>query len=107
MQEADVLVVIDANFKKNIFLPSKLIEYIAARRPILGITPPGASMRIIKEAGGWAVEPENAGKIKQVLLEIIEKWKKKGLKSYLPPQEMLERYKISNKIEEFKKIILN
>jgi len=107
MRQADVLVVMDAFFKENLFLPSKLVEYIGVKKPILGITPPGASMRVIKEAGGWTVEPNKTEKIKQILLEIVGKWKDGILGAYSPPQEILERYKISNKIEEFKKILLN
>ncbi|MEM7816744.1 MAG: hypothetical protein QXZ20_02400 [Candidatus Aenigmatarchaeota archaeon] len=106
MQEADILVVIDANLKYNPFLPSKLIEYLGAKRPILGITPEGASARIIKEAGGWVIFPEDTQGIKNTLIRIIQLWKEDKLNNYIPPQEVCERYKIENKTKEFEKIIL-
>jgi hypothetical protein len=42
MKEADVLLSIDAATPENTYRPSKLIEYVGARRPIWVITPPNS-----------------------------------------------------------------
>ncbi len=53
---ADALLVIDAPSRHDsVFLPSKLVEYIGARRPVWGITPPGTSADLIAE---WAGTPQ-------------------------------------------------
>lgn len=57
MRSADLLLNIDAPFSHSPFLPSKLVDYIGAGRPIFGITPPGTSARVIRDIGGWVVEP--------------------------------------------------
>ena len=57
MSSADGLLVIDAPAKKSVFLPSKLIDYIGAARPIMGITPPGTAANLIEELGGWVIDP--------------------------------------------------
>jgi len=57
MRSADILAVIDAPGDESVFLPSKLIDYIGAGRPILGFTPPGASQRVIDDVGGWTADP--------------------------------------------------
>lgn len=46
---ADVLLVIDAPSETpSVFLPSKLVDYLPLRKPILGVTPPaGASARLL------------------------------------------------------------
>jgi len=60
MISADGLLIIDAPAKISVFLPSKLIDYIGARRPILGFTPAGTSSRLIQNLGGWVADPNDA-----------------------------------------------
>jgi hypothetical protein len=57
MSAADGLLVIDAPAATSVFLPSKLVDYIGAGRPVLGITPPGAAAKLIAELGGWVTDP--------------------------------------------------
>lgn len=68
---ADGLLTIDAPAAKSVFLPSKLIEYVGAGRPILGITPPGAAANLIKELGGWVADPSSAEALKTTMLEFL------------------------------------
>jgi glycosyltransferase involved in cell wall biosynthesis len=58
--QADVLLVIDApSAGTSVFLPSKLIDYLAFRKPILGLTPAeGASARLLARLGCPAVAPD-------------------------------------------------
>lgn len=52
MTQSDALLVIDAPLKtNNIFFPSKLADYIGSRRPIIGISSPGPTQRILKSLG--------------------------------------------------------
>lgn len=60
MAAADGLLVIDAPAATSVFLPSKLIDYIGAGRPVLGITPPGAAAKLIGELGGWVSDPTDS-----------------------------------------------
>jgi len=54
-RSADALLVIDApSPEPSVFLPSKLVEYIGARRPVWGITPPGTAADLIAEWAGHA-----------------------------------------------------
>ncbi|MDM5179401.1 glycosyltransferase [Massilia sp. DJPM01] len=54
-RDSDALLVIDAPSQlPSVFLPSKLVEYIGARRPVWGITPPGTSADLIAEWAGNA-----------------------------------------------------
>jgi glycosyl transferase family 4 len=52
-RDADALLVVDAPSERpSVFLPSKLVEYIGARRPVWGISPPGTSADLIAEWAG-------------------------------------------------------
>ncbi|MGB7258621.1 MAG: hypothetical protein WBD48_11145 [Pseudolabrys sp.] len=77
MREADLLLVVDAPSASSPFLPSKLVDYIGARRPILGITPPGAAARVINDLGGWVADPADAsaiaGKLEQAIDYLLHK----------------------------------
>ena len=71
MQSADALLNIDAPLALSPFLPSKLVDYIGAGRPIFGITPPGAAARVIAELGGWIAPPDRPDAIASVLAEAL------------------------------------
>jgi hypothetical protein len=52
-RDASALLVIDApSATDSIFLPSKLVEYLGADRPVWGMTPPGTSADLIAEWSG-------------------------------------------------------
>ena len=67
-----LLLVIDAPADDSLFLPSKLIDYLPLRRPILGLTPlRGASADLIRRLGYPVVAPDDeaaiAGQIEALL----------------------------------------
>ena len=74
MTSAAGLMVIDAPVPKNtesVFLPSKLIEYVGADRPIIGLTPPGTAAYLIDRLGGWVADPGTADQVAKVLREFL------------------------------------
>jgi hypothetical protein len=72
MSSADGLMVIDAPAEMSVFLPSKLIDYLGAGRPILGITPPGTASKLISELGGWTGNPSDAASVKEAVRLFVE-----------------------------------
>ena len=62
MKTSDILLTIDAPADLSVFFPSKLADYIGARRRLLGIVPPGDAARIIDECGGRFISPRAAVK---------------------------------------------
>lgn len=57
MRDADLLLLIDAAAETSVFFPSKLADYLGARRPILAVTPPGVAADVVAGAGGWQADP--------------------------------------------------
>jgi glycosyltransferase involved in cell wall biosynthesis len=72
---ADVLLVIDApNPEVNVFLPSKLVEYLAFHKPIFGITPArGASADLLRSLGCPQAETEDIAAIASILADLISR----------------------------------
>lgn len=102
MRTADTLLLIDAPSALNVFLPSKLIEYIGAARPILGITPPGSSATLIKRLGGWVADPRYPEEVEAIFVNYLS----------LPPFQrhwgepsVRKEYEISQVAEKINKII--
>jgi hypothetical protein len=78
MSESDLLIVIDAPEEHSVFLPSKLVDYIGAHVPILGIVPPGASAVLINRLGGRVASPIHREEVCASLISAIEEsWDRK------------------------------
>lgn len=78
MESADLLLVIDAPFDQSVFLPSKLVEYIGAQRPIFAITPPGTSARLVSDSGGLVAHPNDLDEVAAKLAESITQLRMSG-----------------------------
>ncbi len=74
---ADVLLVIDAPCDgPSVFLPSKLIDYLPFRKPILGLTPPtGASARLLRRLGCAVAAPDDVPGIAAALERLVSCWR--------------------------------
>lgn len=70
MADADILMMIDAPMPPpSIFMPSKLADYIGARRPVLAITPAGAAANIVRQIDGQVADPQEPESIVEALKE--------------------------------------
>jgi hypothetical protein len=79
---ADVLLVVDApSDGPNVFLPSKLIDYLRFRKPILGVTGSrGASARLLKRLQCPTAAPQDVDEIATAVASLLEKWRAGALR---------------------------
>jgi glycosyltransferase involved in cell wall biosynthesis len=69
---ADVLLLIDAPAAENLFLPSKLIDYLPAAKPILALTPQrGASADVVRALGYPVVAPDDEAGIAAAIEDLL------------------------------------
>ncbi|MBR0883958.1 glycosyltransferase involved in cell wall biosynthesis [Bradyrhizobium japonicum] len=78
MAGADLLVLIEADVKANLFLPSKLADYVGSGSPILALVPPGAARDFTRSLGCWHAEPGNVDDISQALEQAFDHIQTKG-----------------------------
>jgi glycosyltransferase involved in cell wall biosynthesis len=74
MRASDGLLVFlaDRDFSR-LAISSKIYEYLRVGRPIIAIAYPGGLTRLIDEArAGWVAPPDDAGAIRQVLVQFAE-----------------------------------
>ncbi|WP_406732461.1 hypothetical protein RJD39_13465 [Vibrio scophthalmi] len=72
MVSSDALLIIDAPAKESVFLPSKLIDYVGAKRPIMAITPQGTSQKLVNRMGFATATPESDTEIKAMLTTFLK-----------------------------------
>ena len=90
MSNSDLLLILDAPFTSSVFFPSKLVDYIGAKKPIFTITPPGSCLDILEKVGGIHAYPENESTIIAGIKEAIQQLKKGTLIS--PDPNLSSRY---------------
>jgi glycosyltransferase involved in cell wall biosynthesis len=75
--DADVLLVIDAPSRgPSPFLPSKLIDYLPLRKPILGVTPEtGATAHLLRRLGCVVAPPDDTAAIERALAGLLGSWR--------------------------------
>ncbi|HUQ31806.1 MAG TPA: glycosyltransferase [Pyrinomonadaceae bacterium] len=104
---ANGLLIIDAPAKRSVFLPSKLIDYIGAARPILAFTPQGTAASVIEDLGGWVADPTNLEAMKKALkafLMHLSQTRDEPLKVWGEPQ-IREAYEASVVADSFENML--
>jgi len=94
MNNSNLLLILDAPFKKSVFFPSKLVDYIGSGRPIFAITPEGSCSDILLKVGGIIASPESEKSIADGLRLAVQKLKDNTVKS--PAKEMCKQYSNDN-----------
>ncbi len=72
MYDADILLLIEANATRSLFLPSKLSDYVGARTPIVAIVPPGGSEDTLKTLKCWHARPEDIDEIARAVEAAVD-----------------------------------
>jgi glycosyltransferase involved in cell wall biosynthesis len=77
MQSADALLVLDAPGPggQSPYLASKTVEYLTARRPVIGLTPlQGPSAALLRRLGGAVAPPEDQEAIAAALSDLVRRY---------------------------------
>jgi len=107
-QSADLLLVIDAPAEHSVFLPSKIVDYLSLRRPILALTPlSGASARVLGELGYPSVDPTDESGILGRLRESLARWQRGDSATQLAHADALRRYDIREVASGFERAVMN
>jgi glycosyltransferase involved in cell wall biosynthesis len=103
---SDVLLVIDAPSDTSLFLPSKLIEYLPLRKPILGLTPPrGAAADLMQALGYPVVAPDDEHGIADILARMCDRHRAGALTASPQHDAVAARYDITVTARAFAEVL--
>jgi hypothetical protein len=79
--DADVLLIIDAPTSgPSPFLPSKLVDYLPLRKPMLGVTPThGASASLLSRLGCPVAAPGDEAGLRAAIVDLLRSWREGAL----------------------------
>jgi glycosyltransferase involved in cell wall biosynthesis len=74
--QADVLVIIEADMKEGIFIPSKFVDYVQTGRPILAISPRTGTLADIltNHGGGLAADCARPDSVASGIADLYRSW---------------------------------
>ena len=94
MKGADVLVHVDVP-GTDLFLASKLVDYVAARKPILGImSGKGTASSLVRAANGFIASPDSPQEIADRILEIVGLKQSGGLAQRIASDGLRDGYSL-------------
>jgi len=108
MVEADLLLVIEAPAATSVFLPSKLIDYLGARVPILGIVPPGASASLLRRVGGRVADPRRPQEVAAALEQSIAEARQRRSGPFMPWGDEAARaeFEVEHIADAFRRLLI-
>jgi glycosyltransferase involved in cell wall biosynthesis len=110
MSASDLLLVIDGPDDVSVFLPSKLIDYLGARVPILGIVPPGAAAKLLTRLGAPIANPREPELVASALRIALKQAADRRLAANWQPwgdSSITSEFRVENVSAAFSQIILN
>jgi glycosyltransferase involved in cell wall biosynthesis len=105
--EADVLLVIDAPSQSpNLFLPSKLVDYLVFHKPILGLTPErGATADLLRRLECPVAPPDDAARIAAIISEMLRSWQTGTLRVSPAFARVATEYDIRHTVRQLDRIL--
>lgn len=105
MEDTDCLLLTMTN---NISLPGKLYEYLAARKPIIALSPSGGEVdNFLRETGtGWCVDYRDQDGIQKLLINLCRQKLEQGtLSGSAPDERIVKKYARPNLIKDYASLI--
>jgi len=75
-----LLLILPSGVGSDAVYSGKVFEYLAARKPILALVPPGIMADLVQEAAaGMVVDPDDAGAVGDWMVDLYRRWQQGGL----------------------------
>jgi hypothetical protein len=103
---ASVCILAEANIAEGIYLPSKLTDYLTARKPILALSPSVGVVADMAPRGGIVrVDPNDAGAIQKAIEGFYADFREGTLSRWAPEDELVSQFKAHNVVARFLRAI--
>jgi glycosyltransferase involved in cell wall biosynthesis len=93
IQGATVCVLVEADAREGIFLPSKLVDYISARKPVLALSPcVGVVADLVPQGGIMRVDPRDSQAVRIALGRLYQDYQNHTLNHRTPSEEQVSQF---------------
>jgi len=76
LRQASCLLLLQASHDTRSLIPAKAFEYLRVGRPILALTPEGATSDLLKEIDHcWVVNPSDGARLRNAVLGLYQEWR--------------------------------
>ena len=97
IQAASVCVLIEADMKEGIFLPSKLVDYLSAGKPVLALSPRvGVINDMAEEFGILRVDTGDVEGVRKAIGNLYLNFRNHALASVAPSQKQINQFEPEN-----------
>ncbi len=104
MGESAALLSIDGPTQENLFLPSKLVDYLGAKRPVLCVSGQGPSAKLVSQLGGFVASPMQPDSIAQEIVRLVQWLDKHDDRPWLQDSQIAP-YSVITLAESFHKLV--
>jgi glycosyltransferase involved in cell wall biosynthesis len=102
MSAASVCVLVEADMREGIYLPSKFADYAASRRPVLALSPAvGTIADMLPDVGVTRVDPGDFAGAADALTSLYDDWKRGTLESRRISPELAQQFAPATVAGEF------
>jgi len=103
LAEETVLVIIEAPLKEGIFMPSKFVDYVSTRRPILAISPVEGTIAdyLQRHGGGVATDATSEDDVARGIALLYSAWEKNTLDDRYLSSELYKEFEEDKIINQY------
>ena len=93
-------------FEEGIFLPSKLADYLVARKPVLALSPSvGTINDLAQEKGIVRIGPKDSHGVARELVQLFDAFSAGSLSRCAPSDGLVRRFEAKTVIDSFVKMV--
>ena len=106
MQDAEILVIIEADLEEGIFLPSKFVDYIQTGRPVLAVSPREGTLADIlsRQGGGVAVDLARPESIASGIAALYRSWQQGRLEAEYGSERLRATFSRQAVLEQYRRL---
>jgi hypothetical protein len=91
--KASVCVLVEGQFQEGIFLPSKLVDYLAAFKPVLALSPRNGTVADFPAGCGiFRADPDDAEGVAAHIGFLYERFRLGDLGTLEPPESLVKQF---------------
>lgn len=91
---ASLCILVESKMEEGIYLPSKLVDYLSAGKPVVALSPsPGVVQDLVPDGGIVRIDVDDAATVQSALARLYGDWTKGELQRWAPREAQVHRFR--------------